>query len=517
MKVAVKPDFHGALEELGRFCSANPGLALALALGVLALSGGDLMEGIPLLSPLAASPFFPFFHEIHDLLALGLALYAAYRWHPAVGSGAISLFLLVHAPYALLKYPENLVELFRITFLFLIALAGIRLMAELHRTIAEYRRAVTETSRAREAAIRRESLRLLGEIAAGVAHDLNNLCAVVVGYASLAKKRAGDPLEVERSLGFIMEAALTGGETIKRIATFGRLRQPSEERAPVEIHSLLQDVLALSRPRWRDDALERGVEISVETELAPVPPLSANESEMKEVFFNLILNAVDAMPSGGTLTLRTYRDDRWAVAEVADTGVGMSEEVQARAFDPFFTTKEEKGTGLGLAIAHTVVEAHGGRIGIESRPGQGTIVRVRLPIGEAQALTPAVAPLLSPGALTVLVVEDQPDVRRLMVQMLEGEGHAVRIAASGDEGLARAAEGGVDLVMTDLAMPGLSGLDLARQIRKRYSGLPVVLVTGYADLIDESARRSVDAVLRKPFTPNQLLQAINEAAWRRLP
>jgi PAS domain S-box-containing protein len=374
---------------------------------------------------------------------------------------------------------------------------------------------LTTLKQAEAEASKRETLRLLGEMAAGVVHDVNNILTIVLGYTEKAKARAGDLREVREALELVEKAALVGGETIRRIATFARVQQGRRERVPIALHPLIEECVTLCRHKWQDQALLSGEEIEVVADLNLACRVLANAAELKEVFINLIFNAVDAMPDGGTLTVRCFQEGEWAVAEVRDTGVGMSEEVKRRAFDPFFTTKGEHGSGLGLAIVRTIVEQHAGRIEVESQAGRGTTVRVQLPITTQEPAEPQTSRQILPTPpVMILVVEDQEDIRELIRDTLRKERGIVMAVANVSNAMWLFERGSFSLVITDLAMPGGSGLDLVRAVRGRRPEVPVILVTGYADLLDEESARLPTAVISKPFTASELIQAVRFALRR---
>jgi PAS domain S-box-containing protein len=242
----------------------------------------------------------------------------------------------------------------------------------------EARRAATERER------RSEKLRALGQMASGVAHDLNQSLALIAGYSGLAQQavRESEPRlpEVERQLEIVVRAAMDGGETVMRLLRFGgRAATEGEREQPVELGPLLQDVATLTAPRWRDQlqADGRSIELSVVREgglwIGGIAP------ELREALTNLVFNAVDALPNGGRIRLRALRDGADVVLEVTDDGVGMPAEVQQRVFEPFFTTKGERGTGLGLALVFATVEQHRGTVALDSAPGRGTTFRLSFP------------------------------------------------------------------------------------------------------------------------------------------
>jgi CheY-like chemotaxis protein/anti-sigma regulatory factor (Ser/Thr protein kinase) len=271
----------------------------------------------------------------------------------------------------------------------------------------------------------------------------------------------------------------------------------------VAMNALIDEAILLTQPRWRDQALARGVSIRLETDLGDVPPFSGNDAEIREILTNLIFNAADAMPEGGTIALRTRPDGDQILLEVRDTGIGMTEEVRQRCLEPFFTTKGERGTGLGLSMVHGIIRRHAGSLAIESAPGHGTAFRIRFP-RRATAPAPVQAPEEGPVSppQRVLVVDDDAGVRDVLVAYLTGDGHTVVTAADGREGLERVRGGRFDVILTDMAIPELTGDQLARAAKQIAPGIPVVLVTGFGELLEASEEKStaVDILLEKPVT-----------------
>ena len=253
-----------------------------------------------------------------------------------------------------------------------------------------------------------------------------------------------------------------------------------------------------------------GATVVVETELKDVPPIRGSESDLRESVINLLFNAVDAMPQGGTITVATGAEDNSVVIQVRDTGRGMTEEVRQRCFEPFFTTKGERGTGLGLAIVYGIVQRHGGSIDVQSEPGKGTVVVIRLPIPQAEGgelVTNSAAPA---RPLRVLLAEDEPQVRDIEAEYLRGDGHFVEAAADGREALDRFAQWGYDVVVVDRAMPEMNGDQLTAAIKQKSPQTPVIMITGFADMPVEGAdaAHQPDLILRKPITQMTLRQAI---------
>jgi CheY-like chemotaxis protein len=246
-------------------------------------------------------------------------------------------------------------------------------------------------------------------------------------------------------------------------------------------------------------------------DLAPVPPVIGDPAELRETFLNLLFNALDAMPQGGSVTFSTRVEDGRIASVIADTGVGMSEEVRQRCFEPFFTTKAEHGTGLGLSIAYGIVTRHGGEIEAWSRPGAGSRFTVRLPIGAEIPSAPPEAPAPRVGrSARILVVEDEAAVREVLVDVLQAQGHEVVACADGPSALAHVDGPAFDLALVDLSMPGLSGWEVAKGLRSAHPTVPIALVTGWGDQIDsgEARTRGIDYLMAKPFNVDDMTRLV---------
>ena len=275
----------------------------------------------------------------------------------------------------------------------------------------------------------------------------------------------------------------------------------------VQLRDVLEQLLALTRPQWDNEAARRGIRYEIDLKADPAPAVLAVASEVREALLNILENALTAMPQGGRLTLHVHGEADRAVVSISDTGKGMSAEVQRLAFEPFFTTRStEGGTGLGLSLAQEIVQRYRGTIALSSGEGAGTTFTLSFPSITAEAArTPAFLPTLEP--LRILAVEDEPDVLDVLRAMLTGAGHTVVTAASGREALDLFEREAVDLVITDLGMPGMTGLTLAQELKRRRA-VPVLLLTGWADELDAATAPSVDLVVAKPFTRERLFEAL---------
>ena len=364
-----------------------------------------------------------------------------------------------------------------------------------------------------------ERLTALGQMAGGIAHDFNNLLQAILGYAQLMARSPGNTDVVRRGIDVIEKAANGGAETVRRIQKFARLR-PDEPFVSMDLNQVVRDSLAITRPRWEEKKVKGGVPLQLELELGPVPVVMGRPAELNEVITNLVLNAIDAMPRGGTLRLRTrLGDHRHAVITVADTGMGMTEEVRKRVFDPFFTTKGEEGTGLGLSVSHSIIERHGGDLRVDSRPGEGTTFTITLPIGMGPAGESTAGPETGGERKgRILLVDNDPQVLSILGEMLKDAGHHVLPVPSGSEALRVFVPNGFDLIITNVGMPEMSGWDVAERLRAKDPNVPVIFITGWGLQEEDQARcrrLGISALLFKPVPPQELHRTVQVALAAR--
>jgi len=367
-----------------------------------------------------------------------------------------------------------------------------------------------------EQQVHSEKLAALGTLAAGVAHNINNVLAAIVARADLLLRQVQDG-DLKRWLNSIQQSALDGASTVRRLQDFARVETP-ESVVPVDVNRVVTDVLQFTQARWKDEAQLSGIRIEVVTELTDVPLVTANPAELREVFTNVIFNAIDAMPNGGRLTVQTRayrRRDRGPSVEVVlgDTGLGMSEEVRQKIFDPFFTTKGVKGTGLGLSTSYGIVARHGGSISVESEVGQGSRFSIAFPI-------PAKLPRSREGVLTptghltgrILVIDDEPHLVEVVTNLLKLEGHIAVGAGCGIDGVEMFRAEPFDVLITDLGMADLTGLEVARKVRALDPEVKVILCTGWNVAVSrvEQQAAGVDRLLEKPFRLDKLLHQVHE-------
>ncbi|HKO99768.1 MAG TPA: PAS domain S-box protein [Pyrinomonadaceae bacterium] len=370
-------------------------------------------------------------------------------------------------------------------------------------------RDITEQKEERERAARADKLRALGQLASGVAHDFNNSLAAILGRAQLLRRQTKDDAQL-RNLEIIQTAAEDAAATVRRIQTFAR-KSPAKEFEILDVSNLLNDAIEITRTRWQNEARLRGLDYEVVLDAKMGRYTFGSASELREVFVNLIVNAVDAMPEGGKLLISSQLHGDRLRLEFTDTGTGMPEDIRQKIFDPFFSTKGAHGTGLGLSVSFSIIERHEGTISVTSELGNGTCFIIELPATEvkttdeeapsAQALMPS---------LSILVIDDEPSVRETLAEMLEVMGHRVMLAESGSNAIQTLTGANCDLVFTDLAMPEMDGWETAREIRKRWPEMNVVLVTGYGTgtLPPPGENNLVNGIIGKPFDFSQISQTI---------
>ena len=383
---------------------------------------------------------------------------------------------------------------------------------ELYRALQQ---AYDDLRQSRESVMQHERLRALGQMAAGVAHNINNaICPVAIYTDALLEDEGGLSDRGREYLETIQRAIRDVALTVAGMREFSRPQEPERLFGSVSLNEAVQHAIDLTRARWGDIPQQRGVTIEARAELAPEQPLVVGlASEIREALVNLIFNAVDAMPDGGTLTLRTYygtgvKDGHGrAYVEVVDDGVGMDQKLRLECLDPFVTTKGEGGTGLGLALVYGVVQRHDGSLDIQSEPTKGTRVRLGFPraIAERAPRSEAKAVALPSRRLRILVIDDDVLILKVLSNALRRDGHGVVTAESGQEGIqafeaARRGASCFDVVITDLGMPHVDGNKVARAVKAASPGTPVVLFTGWGQELEEGhmAHPHVDHILSKP-------------------
>lgn len=383
--------------------------------------------------------------------------------------------------------------------------------AVLEKTRDELQQSLTELRATQQQVVQQERLRALGGMVTGVAHDFNNTLSLILGYAEMLQHECRQHPAGEKFTDYaqtIITATLDAAEVVNRLREFHRPAEPDETYAPLPLNAIIEHVVAFTRPRWSAESLARGMPIEVVTELAAIPPVRGNATELREMLTNLVFNAVDAMPQGGTITLRTRPSGVRVEFSVTDTGIGMNEEVRRRCLEPFFTTKGDRGSGLGLSMVYGIVERHEGTVAIESMPGQGTTFTFTFPSDTSGAVGEAPVPVQAIRPLRILVVDDQPVQCELISHALQRDWHTVDVAGNGREALDLFERREYDLVITDKVMPEMNGDQLAVAVKSREPETRVIMLTGFAGGEDEEHSEFLDLVLAKPTSFAELRAAV---------
>ncbi len=392
----------------------------------------------------------------------------------------------------------------------------------------DLRKAYDELHQTQQTVMQQERLKAVGQMASGIAHDINNALSPVVGFAELiAQTEAGLTEDGKKYLQYIKTAGTDVAQIVGRLREFYRPRDPGESLQPLDLNRVAGLALDMTRPRWRDIPQGRGIMIEVRTNFDPrLPSFSGIESELREAITNLIINAVDALPHGGALEVRTRTEKsdsgEQAVLEISDTGVGMDEQTRKRCLEPFFSTKGQLGTGLGLAMVYGVMERHEGRIEIDSEPGKGTTMRLIFPVRKLDKTQQThSAGDVPPGPFRILCIDDEPSVRKLLGKMLELDRHQVQTTDGGKAGLEafRAAHGQgqpFDVVITDLGMPYLDGREVAKILKREFPSTPIIMLTGWGVFMKDDGWEltHVDGILSKPPSLQDLRAMLHRVVHR---
>jgi PAS domain S-box-containing protein len=380
--------------------------------------------------------------------------------------------------------------------------------AKITRDISERREAQQALEKIQRQLAESQKLDALGQLTGGVAHDFNNILMIIAGNLHALKKIAGNDARSLRAIQAIETASQRGASLTRQLLTFARRQSVNPQTVDLLdcIHSVRQVL---------DTGLGGSVQLHIDAD-EDIWPVTVDTAEFETALVNLVVNARDAMPNGGSITIRagnTHIDDGvrkgdYVAIKVEDTGMGIPPDVIAKVFDPFFTTKPVgKGTGLGLSQVHGFTHQAGGTIAVASELGKGTIFTICLPRGESPVAPPEIDSSIGRG--TVLLVEDNPDVANASTGLLEQLGYSVRWVSNAEAALEELDRDGIDFVFSDIVMPGkMDGLGLAHAIKQKRPGLPILLVTGYSEAAQSA--RAAFPMLRKPYQLHELSRAMSE-------
>ncbi len=366
--------------------------------------------------------------------------------------------------------------------------------------------------------MQKERLHVYEQVIRGVVHDFGEALTPLMGTIDILKacpEKVQDQGVMAQHLQVMSEAVHNARKSIKHLAGIYRVHQERASGA-VDINRVIERVISLLEPRWKNEARARGVKIDVRSDLQSVPSVAVDESDIQDVITNLLMNSIEAMPDGGTITISTYADKAFVTLDVRDTGRGMTDEVHRRCLEPFYTTKSVAGTGMGLTIVHSVVQVHKGTLKIETAPGKGVRVVIKLPVwSEMLRKQKTVENVrLDNSRMSILLVDDDPLSLKVLAGNLSFYGYDVTPVTSGQEALARFKERQFDVIIADKAMPGMDGVALAGAVKELSPGTPVIMLTGYADVMKEEGDipAVIDYLLSKPTTMEDLGRALANVA-----
>jgi len=376
-------------------------------------------------------------------------------------------------------------------------------------------RYAVERQRTENAFVQAERLRALGAMASGVAHDFNNVLAVILGRVELALEDVQDA-KLKRDLQIIQKTALDASSTVRRLQEFSRVRV-GHALEPVDIEQLIHHALQMVESR-KIQLKETGADnIDIVTNLSSVGSVLGDAAELKQALVNIIFNSIDAMPEGGNITVTSEQENGFAVVSISDTGSGIPDEIKGRIFDPFFTTKGSKGLGLGLSVTYGIVNRHGGKIDFESAVGEGATFVIKLPVaGEVEPKAPAKPKAHAATDASILLIDDDTQVSEVLELMLKKMGHRVTVFNKGREAVNAFKDGQYDIVITDLGMPDLTGRDVAKAIKKVNAATPVLLITGWGVQLELDEMPEIDGIIAKPFSKDALSDKIADLLVAKL-
>jgi PAS domain S-box-containing protein len=374
--------------------------------------------------------------------------------------------------------------------------------------------------KAREADLSQaQKMQAVGQLASGIAHDINNNLAVILGYSEFLLTTTGSFGEVVReALVAIQEQSLDCANTVRRIQLFSR-RVPNTQASSFSLNQLIENVIKSTDALWGNRPDSPGIGIRVETDLADLPRIIGYEEGLEEALSSLAVNAVEALPNGGIVSFRTRVSGDQILIEIGDNGAGITQEVINRVFDAFFTTKGPASSGLGLSIAYNLITQQGGKISVNSQEGKGSTFTIALSYQVAEG---PVVPILPPSAvrrsLSILVIDDEPMVANVFRTFLEASGNQVVTCLTGTGGLELFRDQDFDLALIDLGMPQMDGWEVAHRINELNSEFPIVLATGWNVSLEEGLEHGaqIRAVLKKPFGMQDLNSAIDRAMDRAM-
>ena len=375
---------------------------------------------------------------------------------------------------------------------------------------------ISERKRMEKTLLQSEKLKALGVMSSGVAHEFNNILAIIMGYAQLMRQGYGDHKKLGKGIGVIIEAAKDGAEIVRRMQEFTNQQKDTTKFALVDMVDMIKQAIDYTMPKWKHMAQAKGLDYQIDqANLKKIPAVNGNPSELKEVLVNIINNALDAMPEGGTLAFSTWKKNRTVYVRISDTGEGMYEDVLMKIFDPFFSTKLPTGSGLGLSAAYGIMIRHGGTIKVESEVGNGSTFILSFPMAEehsGQSISSESPFYLTENSLSILIVDDEEYVCEFLSEFFTEEGHTVQKTCSGKEAIHLLNHTSFDLLLCDLVMPDVTGREVIKTLETLDRKPKVGIITGWNYTADDADKEDlkVDFIVKKPIDFEELVKHIHD-------
>ena len=376
---------------------------------------------------------------------------------------------------------------------------------------------ITERKQIEETLLQSEKLKAMGVMTSGISHEFNNILAVIKGFALLLEQKYGDHKEINNKIKVILKSVTDGIGIVGRMQEFTRCEVDKTDFEPVDLKELVEEVIEFSMPRWKTISEASGIKYYIDKQgIDTVSKVWGNKTELREVVLNVINNSLDAMPDGGDLSFRTWKNDDNVFLGISDTGEGMYEDIRKNIFDPFLTTRMPKGSGLGMSVSYGIIKRHGGIIYVKSEVGRGTTITIQLPISkETGYIDKKSEPMceLEVKDLSILVVDDEQAVCEFLSEFLSQEEQNVKSVFSGNDAIKLLKSEYFDLMLCDLVMPEVGGRDVIKMLDTLHNRPKVGLITGWSEKLETFHKEDlkVDFIVKKPFNFSELSKQINDA------
>ncbi len=374
---------------------------------------------------------------------------------------------------------------------------------------------ITERKQIEETLLQSEKLKAMGVMTSGISHEFNNILAIIKGFSLLLKQKYGDHKEIDNKISVILKSVTDGIGIVGRMQEFAKSEVDRTELEPVDVRELVEEVIEFSMPRWKTISEASGITYYIDKKgLEEVPRVWGNNTELREVMLNVINNALDAMPDGGNLSFRTWKNDDNVFLSILDTGEGMYEDIRKNIFNPFLTTKMPKGAGLGMSVSYGIIKRHSGKIYVKSEVGKGTTITIRLPISKDTKDIDTKSERmykLEVTDLNILVVDDEQAVCEFLSEFLSQEEQNVKSVFSGKDAIKLLKSESFDLLLCDLVMPEVGGREVIRMLDTLDKSPRVGLITGWSEKLESFHKENlkIDFIVKKPFDFSDLSKQIN--------